>query len=171
MAVDDEIQVYDKSTGLNLKTTLSALRGAASSAFLAYNSATDANVTGDGTTFDVEFDSERFDVGSSFASSVFTAPATGYYAFSTTVGLTGLVVGNVIDFRLVTTARSYSLFYGTAAALAAPGDLNLNCTVAAADMTAGDTAKITVTVSGGAKVVDVFGTNGQNTHFCGHRVG
>ncbi len=48
-------------------------------AFLARNSVTDSNVTGNGTEVTIDFDTEVFDQGGDFASDTFTAPVTGRY--------------------------------------------------------------------------------------------
>ena len=54
------------------------------SAFSA-TSGNDANKTGDGTTFTVEYDNERYDVNSDYNTTnyTFTAPVTGKYLFTT----------------------------------------------------------------------------------------
>jgi len=48
--------------------------------FLAYNSVTDANIAV-GSNVVIDFDTEVFDVGSNFASDIFTAPVTGKYFY------------------------------------------------------------------------------------------
>jgi len=50
---------------------------AAQPAFLAFNSASDNNVTGAGTVATLDFDTEVFDQNADFASDTFTAPVTG----------------------------------------------------------------------------------------------
>jgi len=54
--------------------------------FNAYVSVTASNVTGDGTSYTVIFDTEVFDIGSNYDSTtgIFTAPIDGHYLFCTT---------------------------------------------------------------------------------------
>jgi len=57
---------------------------AAESAFSAYLSVTQPNVTGNGATYTIIFDTELFDVGNHYdnTTGLFTAPFDGYYIFS-----------------------------------------------------------------------------------------
>lgn len=60
-------------------------------AFLAYQSATQSNKTGNGTWYQLICDTELFDYGSDYNNStgVFTAPITGRYVFFSRVCLAG----------------------------------------------------------------------------------
>lgn len=131
--------------------------------FLAYNSADDDNVTGDGTTFTVEFDTEVFDVGSNFISNTFTAPVTGKYQLSGMVSLEQIDAGHDIVVRIITSNRQYIFNHEGATAHA---ELSIPFSTLA-DMDKGDTAYVQVTVSGGTKTVDVSGTDASETFFCG----
>lgn len=124
------------------------------------------NVTGDGTTFTVEYGTEIFDVGSNFASNVFTAPVTGKYLFSFSVFLTDILSTHTERIlTLVTSNRSYSLSLEYSLAEPVRGMSN----TILADMDANDTAYVTITVSGSTKVVD-SNKSSANMRFSGSLV-
>ena len=137
--------------------------------FNAYVGATVSNVTGDGTVYTIIFDTALFDVGSNFntGTGTFTAPVTGKYLLMTMIQLVQLTVvtHTTVVARIVTTAFPYySLFDVTAGT--ALGWMIPICVVA--NMTAGDTATVTIEVDGASKVVDVVGTGSQaRTYFSG----
>ena len=130
-----------------------AITTARQPAFHARNSSKDCNVTGDGTSFTVEFDSEIFDQGADYnnTSDTFTAPVTGRYLLSSTLLWGGLTTGHCrIDNDIVTSNRTYCSKYFNARA----GGLATQNTVLA-DMDACDTAYVRANVYGGAAVVDL----------------
>ena len=138
-------------------------------AFLAYNSASDLNVTGNGAVATVDFDTEIFDQGSNFAADTFTAPVTGRYRFSTSVFLEGIVAATNFNLSLVTSNRTILLFANTGAYT---GDQSVAGSVLC-DMDAADTAYVTVTVSGMAgNTADIVGaaTSTLYTYFSGELV-
>lgn len=117
--------------------------------FLAYNSVTDTNQTGNGTSVTVDFDTEVFDQSGDFATDTFTAPATGKYLLMASVRVSDLTTAmNAFYMRINTSNRSYE------------SDPKINIEAAAdnilmdikdiVDMDAADTASILMTVSGGA---------------------
>jgi len=139
-------------------------------AFLAYNSATDTNVTGNGTFATVDFDTEVFDRGGNFASDTFTAPVTGRYRFSASVRAQQLTNATSVNLRLATSNRNYLLHYYDAAAIAGNADILFGGSVLA-DMDAGDTALIQLAVTGiGADTADIWGTTAPQTYFSGEFV-
>jgi len=163
----------DDATGLADTTiTVSAnneVTNASQPSFLAYNSVTDANVTGDGTPFTVIFDAEVFDQNANFdGTSTFTAPVTGKYRFTAVVLLGELAANHTsLELYINTSNRDY-YHYGV-------GSIALQQAVSVsvlADMDATDTAVITVAVTGGSIVVDVIGGAGTDhfTYFCGELV-
>jgi len=131
----------------------------APAAFLAYNSsASTANVTGDGTVYTVVLDTELFDQGNNFSANTFTAPTTGLYAFQVYIKAEGLIAGAFVpSCAVVTTAHTYSFFSFTGTGSATPRGIGGSVL---ANMTAGDTATFTFTVSGVTKIV---GFNGGAT--------
>lgn len=138
-------------------------------AFLAYNSAQDDNVTGNGTEATVEFDTEVFDRGGNFNNSTdtFTAPVTGLYRLSTLVTSDGyLTTGYTGSLRIVTTNRTY-LF----------ANVNLQETQLGmplsvlTDMNAGDTAHVTFTANlQGSDIIDINSGSAIVTYFSGELV-
>ncbi len=138
------------------------------SAFLAYNQATDADQTGDATTYTVAFDAEVFDQNADFntSTSTFTAPVTGRYQLSTGLLLQQLSGSHTtITLRIVTSNRNFeqSQIFGTNPYTS----MSLTLSVLA-DMDAADTATVTIRVSGSTKTVDVYGDTAPTTFFSGH---
>jgi hypothetical protein len=110
-------------------------------AVLAYNSAADSNVTGNGTTVTVDFDTEIFDQNADFATDTFTAPVTGRYQVSFSISFSGLTASaRPIEVRLATSNRTYICAYGSANT---GYELNTVSGSILADMDATDTFTIT----------------------------
>ena len=138
-------------------------------AFLAYNSVTDSNVTGDGTSFTLDFDTEVFDQNSDFAANVFTAPVTGRYFFTTALKMSGILITHTVaDYSIVTSNRTYFCN------CPAPSKVFDNNTAASysitalADMDAGDTADVRIAVFNGTLVIDIIGQATLMTYFSGN---
>jgi hypothetical protein len=124
--------------------------------FSARISAKQANVTGDGTAYNLTAGwTETLDRGSNFVDGTFTAPLTGCYLFSGIINLSDLASAHVYgDWELVTSNRSYVLAFGNPYAMST----NLIHTAsfsAIADMDSGDTAFLKLLITGGAKAVDI----------------
>jgi hypothetical protein len=124
--------------------------------FLAYNSTTRSNVTGDNTTVTVTFDTTQYDQASNFASNTFTAPVSGKYILSTGVTFRGETTGNKCELKIVTTAKTFVQEAWPSSNIA------LALTVVAS-MSSSDTATVTLNCSGGAKVVSIQGSNTTTT--------
>ncbi len=147
------------------KTLGGTIRQTGQPSFLATRGTNNANSTGDGTAVTIIYNTEIYDQGSNYNNStgVFTAPVTGRYLFNCSCLFDSLLVThNVKRIDLVTTNRTYTNYEDYALA---SQDITLNLSVIA-DMTAGDTATVTVKVSGGTKTVSTAGDVGT-TYFSG----
>lgn len=132
--------------------------------FLAYNSAADSE---SGSSATVEFDAELYDTTSSFASSVFTAPVTGIYHLAFAVRISNnSAQAQVPSALLVTSGATYS-FIGPQTVI--DETITLSGAVFAL-MTAGHTARVSVSTG----VVEEFIVGGGSspivTYFCGRLV-
>jgi len=140
--------------------------------FLAINSSTDSNVTGDGTVVSpVEFNSEVFDQNSDYDNSTdtFTAPVTGIYLFKIAVYITDLTSSHTDGYlRLTTSNREYYVTQVSPYATSTASNAYLFQGTVIADMDASDTANVKCGVIGGTKVVDVFGSASPITYFSGN---
>ena len=162
-STDNAIVRFDGTTGKRVQNSGvvinddDAMTNASQPCFLAFNSATDTNVTGTGTIFTLDLDTEVFDQGNDFAADTFTAPVTGRYTFATEVRYIGLLAGaDFISVAIVTSNRTYDRFISAPDNL--PGEAAQGLAVAAADMDLGDTAVVEVFVNGEASdVVDIRG--------------
>lgn len=142
-------------------------------AFLAYNSASDTNQTGDGTAATVQFDTEIYDLGGDFASNTFTAPVTGKYHLCGTLLVTSMLAGHTSGYvNVVTSNRSYRVVQANPQACKdAVSDIWCVNFSIDADMDAADTATVTVTISGSTKTNGFYGAAGPFTYFSGHLIG
>jgi len=129
-------------------------------AVLVEMSTTYNNVTGDGSTWTVQFNQEIFDQNSDFNTGTytFTAPVTARYFVEASVQPQFLTSSHTSStFECVTSNRTYLLSYVNPysivrAAVSNPITLKGCCFV---DMDQSDTLTIKLTISGGTKVVDV----------------
>ena len=122
------------------------------------------NVTGDGTSYTIIFDNERFDQSGDFDGTTFTAPVTGKYLLSYQVGLHRVAASSdVIQTTLVTSNLSYNNTWGKTDSIWANHTL---CGTVVCDMDASDTAHVYVYVAGaGGDTADLEG--GGYTYFSG----
>ena len=122
-------------------------------------SATQSDVTGDGTTYTITFsDAEYFDQNNDFdGTSTFTAPETGLYQFNIELFVDDVTSSHTEGYvTLSTSNRDYSGAYLSPAAVKNPSD---NCSFELSmlvDMDASDTAVVKLTISSGTKVVDII---------------
>lgn len=127
-------------------------------AFLVGLSGDILNVTGDGTSYSIVFNTEIYDQNNDFNSTtgVFTAPVTGRYSFLGTILLAGLTSSHTLGtVYLVCSNRTPLLtMVSPAVQYNAGASLGINFS-SQVDMDAGDTASLQVTVSNGSKVVDI----------------
>jgi hypothetical protein len=133
--------------------------------FSAYNSASEANATGDGTSVTVDFDTVIFDKNSDFAADTFTAPVTGKYQFNVAVMFQSLGAAHTdIIIELVTSNRTYLWRQVVGSQAASTLSVEFSKLV---DMDAADTAFVRATVSGGTKTVSIYGGGNLSTIFNG----
>ncbi len=137
--------------------------------FLVTNSAGQVDITGDGTVVTVTWGNEVRDAGGDFASNTFTAPVTGQYFLQASVLLSGITSGHTgVGYLAIVTGNRTYLCRRTSNSYvesASAGFLQLFGNVMA-DMDAGDTAIVQVSVSGSTKVVDVL-NDAQYNYFSG----
>lgn len=136
-------------------------------AFQVYPTSNVTNVTGDGTVYTCVWGTEVFDQGGDFASNTFTAPVTGRYQLNVVVGAANIGASHTTgQVRLITSNRSYRLARGNYANLRdAVGD-GANAYwggTVLADMDAGDTATVTLTVLNSTLTVTFTGGSGEST--------
>lgn len=145
-------------------------------AFLAYNSATDSNVTGNGTLYSVVCDTEVFDQNSDYNTGTgqFTAPVTGRYLFTYLIRLQDLGAGHTSgDASISTSNRVYSgnpiLNYAALRAVTTNPNEASFCIYAQADMDAADIAFPRIRIFNSTLTVDVYGgASPISTCFGGH---
>jgi hypothetical protein len=131
-------------------------------AFSASKTSTTTNATGDGTTYTIAYGTEIFDQNDDFSSPTFTAPVTGRYYLCGDVNISSLTSSHVTgQMQLVTSNRNYETnVFNPYTAQSGSGYLSIPFG-AFADLDAADTATMTVTISGGTKVVSVLQVNNR----------
>lgn len=124
------------------------------------------NVTGAGTTYTIQFDTERYDVGSNFNTGTytFTAPVTGKYEFNVECRYNNLTSAmTFVELDIVTSNQTYTFSrqHGTITA-----NSGIQGSVIA-DMDNSDTCTIAITIYNGAgDTADLPSTSGVN-FWCG----
>jgi hypothetical protein len=135
-------------------------RNTAQPAFQAQLQTSDANATGDGTSYRLGSGNaliEIFDQGSNNnTNGTFTAPVTGKYVIGASIRIQQIATNMTeIDIRLVTSNRTYN-YTAIGGAADGGGDYHLAESVLA-DMDADDTFTVTALISNGSKVADILG--------------
>ena len=137
-------------------------------AFQAYLGTTDSNVTGDGTFFTIGTGNavtEVFDQNSDFnTNGTFTAPVTGRYLLSSNQLFLQATAAMASVNIIITSNRTYIL---DSTPVMVAGDNGFSVSILA-DMDSADTAGSRTSITGGAKVVDIYGAAGdRRTCFSG----
>lgn len=134
-------------------------------AFSAYITASEANITGDGTIATVGAVSgftEIFDQNSDFSGTTFTAPVTGRYRLGAFARGSGYIAQTATVFQISTSNRAYSLYWGSPATMRDAQNRVSNIIDVLADMDAADTAVLTIQSSNSTKTTGVdFGSAGN----------
>jgi hypothetical protein len=131
-----------------------------------------ANVTGDGTTYIVDFDSELGDVGGHFNTTThtFTAPIAGYYLFSVVVPYRGITSSETAaNTDLIFSSTQNVTFSYLNPGVVHAGSYYFAAGTVVAPLAASETAHVTMRASGGSKVVDL--DYAWNSHFAGFLIG
>lgn len=140
--------------------------------FNVYLSSTQNNVTGDGTSYQVPFDTVVFDSTNSYNTGTFNyaCPVTGIYNFNCFIWSFNNVTANTLGqvyFQNVTQATNYIVADTNAFASSAPsGSRGYNCSITI-NATAGDNFNVLLLVANGTKGVQVLGAPGVQTYFSG----
>ena len=129
---------------------------------IAYNSATDSNVTGNGATATVDFDTELADQNADFASDTFTAPVPGPYLVLISVRGEGFTASDrPREVRIETSNRTWysNTINGSS------GESTTAMASALVDMDADDTFTVTYRVRNeSSDVVDIGGDSAPLTN-------
>jgi len=140
-------------------------------AFLAnLGTSTSNNVTGDGTTYTVLFDTKIFDQGTNFSTGTgaFTAPITGKYQFNASIMIENIGAAHTTgQLQIKTTNNVFDPIYESPVSTQASGNFLILNGSTLANMTAGDTAVFQAIVSGSTKTIGIHGNtmNGSNQGF------
>lgn len=132
-------------------------------AFTLANAVTDTNVTGNGTIYNVAFDTDQQDQGNNFGAmpaTDFNCSCAGNYKFSANVLLSSIAAGHTrADVYIAQTGsvtRTYTALIN-AAAVAAGGLVSMQITSPVMSLAYGDVVKVRVVASGSTLTVGVFG--------------
>ena len=124
-------------------------------AFLVQPSSQQSDFGNDGNNDTVAFGTERFDVGSNFASNVFTAPITGKYQLNANLYLTNIdSAANYYQVTLITSNRNYFYAFDVSSADADPNRFTFQVNVLA-DMDASDQAFVEILQVSGSAQTDI----------------
>lgn len=143
------------------------------SRFVAFVSSNINDVTGDGTSYTVVFDTEDQDVGADYddTTGIYTAPVAGTYIFTTSISVNDLGVANTAGLWSIRVAGSKSREFRFAQADFGNVRTNGNNYAAAGsfimNLAAADTVFVTVQVNSGTLIVDIVGAAGGISYFTG----
>lgn len=145
-------------------TNLAKYQAPGQPSFCVYNLNNITSVTGDGTAYTVNFDTELSDVGNNFASNTFTAPVTGNYLLTGNVNMYNLGAAHTQAIvSVVTTSNTFIVGYQNSAVtreLASGNNILAIPFSIVVPMSATNTALIQLTVSGSTKTVNLLGSKG-----------
>ena len=127
--------------------------------FMAVQNADQTNVTGDGSAYVPQYTNVIYDITGSFnGSTTFTAPLSGKYLFDFTFQFTGVTAAMTLGYiQLITTAATYNIFYSNPANLRGNNNVFSYSTCILCNMTATDTASLSMAFLNGTKVATLQG--------------
>ena len=135
-------------------------------AFLATTNDYINNQTGDGTVYTVAYATEYFDQGGDYNNGTytFTAPITGRYRFKASILANEIASNHTSGYlQIVTSNRTYRSnvinYWIAHIASGANAQTNVGHVTVLCDMDASDTALVQVSISGGAKQIEIGYTN------------
>ena len=138
-------------------------------AFLVNPSSNQTDIATNATTT-IAFGTERFDLGTDFASNTFTAPVAGKYILCAKVLIAQIDhdASSNNKMKIITSNRTHANLFDTQAIWEAQAEFFPFQMEVVADMDASDTAYVTYNAVGsGASQEDVYGTDVQYTTFSG----
>ena len=131
-----------------------------------YNLSSNSNVTGDGTTYTCDFDTETRDQNSDMTSTTFTFPEDGMYLACVSLMIDDAVSSGITSIKalLEATGKSEGVFYRDSAGVVAMGELFSESWSKIIYGLEGDTVRFDLEASGGSKSIDMRGsTNGYSS--------
>jgi len=158
------------SNGAGLAPTFQAAGGGSTQAlFQAYLTGNQTNVTGDGTTYTIQFNTTSYNVSSCFNTGTFTftAPKTGKYIFTGACYGYGYGGGHTQqNINLILSGGTYYCYTVNPFAMSGNSTLVLPWSVTA-PMTSGDTATVTFFANNSTKTVNLGGGSAGATTWSG----
>ena len=132
-------------------------------AFRANHTNAESNVTGNGTDHTIIYNNVVTDQNGDYnnATGVFTAPVTGFYLFTASIRMSGILGAHTktkLVFSLNSGTNSFAGFDGSASAMDTAGGILHLSVGAGAYLTAADTVEVVITVFNSTKVVDLDST-------------
>lgn len=176
---DSDAFVISQSTGLGTNnimrsTTTGEITYPLQPAFVARLSADAVDVTGDGTQYNVVWNTTTLDQNSDFntTTGVFTAPVSGLYAFTSCITIDQVGASHTAAiWRFIISSSQYRQV-SINPFVSAPGTAISQTLAGIIKMTAGDTAQTQIIVSNGTKIIDVLWGSSTSvlSYFSGHLI-